>query len=60
MAEPEARRPEDVEAEDWLRFEQEKHERLLAAATARRARAVRTAAATEATRHRANEPGETV
>lgn len=28
----EARRPEDVEAEDWLRFEQEKHERLLAAA----------------------------
>jgi DNA-binding transcriptional MerR regulator len=29
-----ARRPEDVQAEDWLRFEQEKHERLLAAATA--------------------------
>jgi MerR family copper efflux transcriptional regulator len=28
----EARRPEHVEAEDWLRFEQEKHERLLAAA----------------------------
>jgi hypothetical protein len=28
------RRPEDVPAEDWLRFEQEKHERLLAAATA--------------------------
>jgi MerR family transcriptional regulator, copper efflux regulator len=27
-----ARRPEDVEAEDWLRFEQRKHERLLAAA----------------------------
>ena len=26
------RRPEDVSAEDWLRFEQEKHERLLAAA----------------------------
>ena|SRR5579859_1451621 len=25
-------RPEDVSAEDWLRFEQEKHERLLAAA----------------------------
>jgi DNA-binding transcriptional MerR regulator len=25
-------RPEDVTAEDWLRFEQEKHERLLAAA----------------------------
>ena len=24
-------RPEDVSAEDWLRFEQEKHERLLAA-----------------------------
>jgi hypothetical protein len=23
-----------VQAEDWLRFEQEKHERLLAAATA--------------------------
>ena len=29
-----ARRPEDVPAENWLRFEQEKHERLLAAATA--------------------------
>ena len=29
-----AHRPEDVQAEDWLRFEQEKHERLLAAATA--------------------------
>jgi hypothetical protein len=29
-----ASRPEDVQAEDWLRFEQEKHERLLAAATA--------------------------
>jgi DNA-binding transcriptional MerR regulator len=29
-----ARRPEDVQAEDWLRFEQEKHERLLAAVTA--------------------------
>jgi MerR family copper efflux transcriptional regulator len=28
----EARRPEHVEAQDWLRFEQEKHERLLAAA----------------------------
>jgi MerR family transcriptional regulator, copper efflux regulator len=27
-----ARRPEHVEAEDWLRFEQQKHERLLAAA----------------------------
>src|SRR5947209_6000954 len=26
------RRPEDVAAEGWLRFEQEKHERLLAAA----------------------------
>jgi DNA-binding transcriptional MerR regulator len=26
------RRPEDVSAEDWLRFEQQKHERLLAAA----------------------------
>jgi DNA-binding transcriptional MerR regulator len=25
-------RPEDVSTEDWLRFEQEKHERLLAAA----------------------------
>ena len=24
-----ARRPEDVEPEDWLRFEQDKHERLL-------------------------------
>ena len=29
-----ATRPEDVHAEDWLRFEQEKHERLLAAAAA--------------------------
>jgi len=28
----EATRPEDVQAEDWLRFEQEKHERLLAVA----------------------------
>jgi DNA-binding transcriptional MerR regulator len=28
----EPRRPEDVSAEDWLRFEQQKHERLLAAA----------------------------
>ncbi len=30
----EASRPEHVEAADWLRFEQEKHERLLAAAAA--------------------------
>jgi MerR family transcriptional regulator, copper efflux regulator len=30
--ESEARRPEDVGAEDWLRFEQEKHQRLLAVA----------------------------
>jgi DNA-binding transcriptional MerR regulator len=30
--EAEPRRPEDVSAADWLRFEQEKHERLLAAA----------------------------
>ena len=29
----EAQRPHDVEAEDWLRFEQEKHQRLLAAVT---------------------------
>jgi DNA-binding transcriptional MerR regulator len=28
----EPRRPEHVSAEDWLRFEQEKHQRLLAAA----------------------------
>ncbi|MGH2881519.1 MAG: MerR family transcriptional regulator [Solirubrobacteraceae bacterium] len=28
----EARRPEEVGAEDWLRFEQEKHEKLLAVA----------------------------
>jgi MerR family transcriptional regulator, copper efflux regulator len=28
----EPRRPEHVEAEDWLRFEQDKHQRLLAAA----------------------------
>ena len=27
----EAKRPEDVNAEDWLRFEQDKHEKLLAA-----------------------------
>jgi MerR family transcriptional regulator, copper efflux regulator len=26
-----ARRPDDVPADDWLRFEQDKHERLLAA-----------------------------
>jgi MerR family transcriptional regulator, copper efflux regulator len=26
------RRPDEVSAEDWLRFEQQKHERLLAAA----------------------------
>jgi MerR family transcriptional regulator, copper efflux regulator len=30
--EAEARRPEDVGPEDWLRFEQEKHEKLLAVA----------------------------
>jgi DNA-binding transcriptional MerR regulator len=30
--EAEVRRPDDVPAADWLRFEQEKHERLLAAA----------------------------
>jgi MerR family transcriptional regulator, copper efflux regulator len=30
--EAEARRPEEVGSEDWLRFEQEKHERLLAVA----------------------------
>jgi DNA-binding transcriptional MerR regulator len=30
--EAQPRRPEHVSAEDWLRFEQEKHERLLAAA----------------------------
>jgi MerR family transcriptional regulator, copper efflux regulator len=30
--EAEARRPEHVGAEDWLRFEQEKHEKLLAVA----------------------------
>ena len=30
--EAEARRPEDVPAGDWLRFEQEKHEKLLAVA----------------------------
>lgn len=27
----EARRPDDVEAAEWLRFEQDKHEKLLAA-----------------------------
>jgi MerR family transcriptional regulator, copper efflux regulator len=30
--EAQPRRPEDVSAEDWLSFEQEKHERLLAVA----------------------------
>jgi MerR family transcriptional regulator, copper efflux regulator len=30
--EAEARRPDDVGTEDWLRFEQEKHEKLLAVA----------------------------
>ena len=30
--EAEARRPEEVGPEDWLRFEQEKHEKLLALA----------------------------
>ncbi|HET6867231.1 MAG TPA: MerR family transcriptional regulator [Solirubrobacteraceae bacterium] len=30
--EAEARRPEEVGVEDWLRFEQEKHEKLLAVA----------------------------
>ena len=29
-----AQRPEDVPVRDWLRFEQDKHERLLAAAAA--------------------------
>jgi MerR family copper efflux transcriptional regulator len=29
-----ASRPEDVPADDWLRFEQEKHEKLLAAVAA--------------------------
>jgi DNA-binding transcriptional MerR regulator len=29
--ESEASRPEDVDAQDWLRFEQDKHEKLLAA-----------------------------
>ena len=32
--EAEAERPEDVPASDWLRWEQEKHQRLLAAAAA--------------------------
>ena len=30
--EAQPRRPEDVEPSDWLRFEQDKHQRLLAAA----------------------------
>jgi MerR family transcriptional regulator, copper efflux regulator len=30
--EAEAERPDDVPAADWLRWEQEKHQRLLAAA----------------------------
>jgi DNA-binding transcriptional MerR regulator len=32
--EAQAQRPEDVPVSDWLRFEQHKHERLLAAAAA--------------------------
>ena len=32
--EAQPQRPEDVPASDWLRFEQDKHERLLAAAAA--------------------------
>ena len=32
--ETEPERPDDVPASDWLRFEQDKHERLLAAAAA--------------------------
>jgi MerR family copper efflux transcriptional regulator len=32
--EAQAQRPEDVPASNWLRFEQDKHERLLAAAAA--------------------------
>ena len=36
--ETEARRPEDVAPVDWLRFEQEKHEKLLAGAGPRPAR----------------------
>jgi DNA-binding transcriptional MerR regulator len=32
--EAQAQRPEDVPASDWLRLEQDKHERLLAAAAA--------------------------
>ena len=32
--EAEAERPHDVAPDDWLRFEQEKHQRLLAAAAA--------------------------
>ena len=32
--EAQAQRPEDVSVSDWLRFEQDKHERLLAAAAA--------------------------
>jgi len=32
--EAQAQRPEDVPVSDWLRFEQDKHERLLAAAAA--------------------------
>jgi len=33
-SEAQAQRPEDVPVSDWLRFEQDKHERLLAAAAA--------------------------
>ena len=32
--EAEAQRPDEVPVSDWLRFEQEKHERLLAAVAA--------------------------
>jgi len=34
VLEAEAERPAEVAASDWLRFEQEKHSRLLAAVTA--------------------------
>ena len=34
--EAKAQRPTDVPADEWLRFEQEKHQKLLAAATATR------------------------
>ena len=54
-----ARRPEDVAAEDWLRFEQDKHERLLAAVDRRVADRRPPERATQALTDIEQQPGET-